>query len=237
MAWERGPVARLAQAPRAIAAAVREIERAREGRAFDLEISLDESPESISPEEASTRPEEIAWMLEGLAGQGIDPDYVAPHFGFTKGSDAANHARLADAAGKLCRAAGERGALLSIHSGDNLSSATRRVLGQATGGKLLFKVAPALQDLFVAAVFAHDQALADRLTAWVLNYAEQQGTPGKSPAETVHKYAFAAFGTRNDAGEFEMRERLYGAGEVVKEAYQRELTRYLRELADDLGMG
>jgi len=237
MAWERGPVARLAQAPRAIAAAVREIEEARAGQAFDLEISLDESPESISPEDASTRPEEIARLLDDLIGEGISPDYVAPHFGFTKGSDVTDRARLADVAGTLCRAAGERGALLSIHSGDNLSSATRRVLGQATGGKLLFKVAPALQNLFFDAVFAHDQAPAAQLIAWVLNYAEQHGTPGKSPAETVHKYAFAAFGVRNDAGAFEMRELLYGAGEVVKEAYRHELTRYLRELADDLGMG
>lgn len=235
MEWERGPVARLAQVPQAIAAAVREIKEAR-GQAFDLEISLDESPETVTPEKASTRPEEAAWLLDQLAGLGIRADYIAPHFGFTKGSDVADHARLAEVAEKLCRAAGERGALLSIHSGDNLSRATRRVLGKATGGKLLFKVAPALQDIYVDAIFAHNPALADRLTAWVLQYAEEHGKPANTPRETVRKYGFAAFGARNDAGEYELREQLYNAGEAVHEAHQRELGQYLSDLADDLGM-
>jgi len=233
MAWEQGPLTRLAPAPPAIAAAVEQIRKIRDDAAFDLEISLDESPESIAPDAASTRPEEMIWLLEQLAGLGVAPAYLAPHLGFTKGSDVADLQRLAEVAEGLHRAASEYNALLSIHSGDDLSSATRRVLGEASGGRLLFKVAPALQKLFVHAVLTCDPALADRLTTWTVQYAAERGTP-LPPADAVYKFAFAAFGDRDAVGQFEMRERLYNAGDTVKTAFADALTSYLAALADDL---
>ena len=235
--WNQKPVSRLANVQRAIADAVQSIREVREGRPFDLEISLDESPEGISPDAAATTPEEMSWLLEKLAAGGIAVGYVAPHLGFTKGSDVADHERLTISVERLGRVAGEHSALLSIHSGDYLSSATRKVLGNACSGKLLFKVSPALQDIYVNAVLFRDPALASRWKAWTLEYADRHGCRCESQAEAFHKYAFAAFGVRNDAGSFEMRELLYGAADSVKEAFNRDLARYLQLLYDDLMIG
>lgn len=231
--WERGPVARLADVPAAIAAAIDCIEEVR-SEPFDLEISLDESPGDIAPEAAATTQDEASWLLTNLAAVGIATHYIAPHFGFTKGSDVADLSKLEDVAGALHSIACEHGALLSIHSGDNLSSATRQTLGRACKGRLLFKVAPAIQDLFIEAVLQHEPATGERWKAWTLNYVRRIGARFPSDEVAFHKYAFAGFGVRNDEGDFEMRELLYGVGSPTKEAFETDLWNYLQRLADDL---
>ena len=234
--WTLGPTARLARVPDAIALAIESIRQIREGVAFDLEISLDESPEAVSPSAAATTAREVDWLLRELSARGIGVDYVAPHLGFTKGCDATDYTRLADNAGELCATAGKHLALISIHSGDYLSSTTRQVLGKACGGKLLFKVSPALQDILLEAVLSEENAVSRQLRSWTLDYAARCGYTGSSQADAVHKYAFAAFGVRDDAGDFTMRELLYDATASAKQAFTDNLARYLRDLRDDLSI-
>lgn len=232
--WKKEPMSRLEDVPHAITAAVNEIEKVRGMEPFDLEISLDESPNDIAPDVAATTADEMEWLLDALTTDGITVDYAAPHFGFTKGSDAADHEHLAKNTEKLFHVAGDRGALLSIHSGDYLSPATRRVFGRVCQGELLYKVSPALQDIFINVVLRNDPSLTDELTVWVTKHASERGYECKSPEEALHKCAFAAFGVQNNAACFEMRDMLYGVADEVKEAYQRELTAYLDTLSEDL---
>jgi len=232
--WGRGPIDRLARVPRAIAAAAQSIAAARDGRPFDVEISLDESPETVSPDSAASTPAETNWLLEELAAADVTVHYVAPHLGFTKGCDAADRGALAIRSRELCRAAEDHSALLSIHSGDHLSRTTRRVLGEACGGKLLFKVSPALQDILVGALLEQGDDAAERLRCWTLDYAAQCGCAAGSEEEILHKHAFAAFGARSQSGAFEMRELLYSAAEAVRDKFEKNLAQYLRGLRDDL---
>jgi hypothetical protein len=118
---------------------------------------------------------------------------------------------------------------LSIHSGDHLSRDTRRTLGKACAGKLLFKVAPAIQDLFTDAIIAHDPGLAGQ---WIACVAKSAGA-GEA---NFRKYAFAAFGKRDEHGAFSMRERLYAANEAAQSAFKDSLRNYLEELQADLGI-
>ncbi len=231
--WAEGPVARLANVPAAIAAAMECIEEVR-SEPFDLEISLDESPGDIAPEAAATTPDEASWLLTSLSAIGIKAHYIAPHFGFTKGSDVADLSKLNTVAGALHSIACEHGALLSIHSGDNLSSTTRQTLGRACSGKLLFKVAPAIQDLFIETVLKHEPEIAKRWKAWTLNYVRHIGAQFPSDEVAFHKYAFAAFGVRNNDGDFEMRDLLYGVETAARNAFEVDLSRYLQVLATDL---
>lgn len=231
--WGRGPVARLANVPAAIAAATEAILEVR-SEPFDVEISLDESPAEISPADAATTPEEVDWLLDSLATIAIRAHYIAPHFGFTKGSDVADLSKLETIATALHNLACEHGALLSIHSGDNLSSATRQTLGRACKGRLLFKVAPAIQDLFIETVLRHEPEIAERWRSWTIDYVRGIGAQFASDEVTFHKYAFAAFGVRNNDGDFEMRELLYGVGTAVREAFESDLQDYLQVLATDL---
>jgi len=236
--WKKKPIARIEGVPPAVKQAVGEISDARAGKLFDLEISLDESPEGVPPEAAATAAEEIAWLLGALAGEGVSPQYVAPHLGFTKGSDVEDLQRLGSSVGKLFRTAGERGVLLSVHSGDYLGSATRRVLGEACGGRLLFKVSPALQDLFADAVLSGDPQLAKRWSQWTLGYAKDHGVLFQ-PADELRifrKFSFAAFGARGEAGDFPMRKMLYGASASVTTEFEQKLKQYLQRLAEDLSM-
>ena len=232
--WKEKPGCRLANVLPAVRDAVTEINMVREAEPFDLEISLDESPEDIASGEAATTPDEMSKFLDGLAQKGIRPTYLAPHLGFTKGSDASDPEKLAKTIEKLCCAASEYNALLSIHSGDYLSRTTRKMLRQASGGRLLFKVSPAIQDVFIDAMLSHDAGISERWVNWTLDYAERHGYPCQCCDKTFRKYAFVAFGARNHEGDFEMRERLYSVSEPVITAFRQNLERYLEELADDL---
>ncbi len=230
--WEENPLARLRAVPECVTAAVDVIRAVKRESGFDLEISLDESSEGVGPEDAATRPEEIEWVLAKLAERGIQVSYVAPHLGFHKGGDAVGtegRERLHALASELGRISRDAGALLSIHSGDYLSRDTRRTLGEACAGQLLFKVSPSIQDLFADAVVAHDPKLAGQWTEFV---AELAG-PGKAD---FREYAFEAFGKRDEHEAFGMRKLLYAANEAAQGAFRDNLRNYLGELQTDLGI-
>lgn len=236
MDWDKEPVVRLTNAPRVVAAAQEVIRSLKQGEPFDLEISLDESPEGVPPEIAATKPDEIGWLLSEMSRLSVQLTYLAPHLGFHKGGDASEgeQEQLEEHASGLHRIACNHGALLSIHSGDYLSRTTRRTLGKACDSRLLFKVSPAIQNLYIDAVVSDDPELAAIWSAWAVAYAVGKGVVVESPDQVFRKYAFAAFGHRTDAGQFEMRERLYRASESAVNTFGRHTRRYLEQLSADL---
>jgi hypothetical protein len=118
---------------------------------------------------------------------------------------------------------------LSIHSGDHLSRDTRKTLGKACAGKLLFKVSPAIQYLFTDAVIVFDPGLAGQ---WIACVAKSAGA-GEAD---FRKYAFAAFGKRDEHGAFSMRERLYAANEAAQSAFKDSLRNYMEDRRADQGI-
>lgn len=100
--------------------------------------------------------------------------------------------------------------------------------------RLLFKVSPAIQNLLVDAVVECDHDLAARWRDWTTGYAKSREVAGRTADSVFRKYAFAAFGARNDAEVFEMRDLLYDASPLALETFRKNLLEYMEQLSADL---
>jgi hypothetical protein len=149
--------------------------------------------------------------------------------------------------------------MADFHSGDDLSTATRRVIGRATGGRNHFKVSPMLQLLFGEVLADHHPELFRRWYADAMTYAQHAAaagsafaaecirrdlTPSTPPSlagkgaggigEVFHHFSFPFVGRRDAEGQFLYREEFYDLSPAFYEAYQERIVGYLLGLAEDL---
>ncbi len=240
--------------------AVSELERfitdLKQGEAFDLELSIDENPPEFRTFDTITTNEELLFLIEEIERRGLGITHIAPNFGVEKCTDY----RCPDGLDMLsrrvtiqARMASEHGIMLDCHSGDDLSSATRRVFGAATKGRLHYKISPSLQVLYA-------QTLADvhpEVFAWwwkeTYDYTEREarnGSPFAIKALQMHarcetkepsadhfffkEYNFAAVGARDASGMLINRHRFYTVSDEFSNLLTERLENHLCSWAEDL---
>lgn len=228
----------------------------RPGARSDLEFAFDEHPPEIGGPECISTEAEVIFVAREIARRGLPVTHLAPNFGVEKGCDY----RLADGlpglgkrVSSLFRIAEELGFMLDVHSADDLSSATRRAIGRATGGSLHFKISPFLHFLFSETVKERSPEIFLRWWDDALDYARTEAEkgspiareslsdlqssddPSPSPGHEVFRQFFFAFlGRRDAAGHFVNREMFYGLSDELAAAYQRRVEAHLCQLAEEL---
>ena len=228
----------------------------KDGVPFDLELTIDEYPPEIGAFDCLTSEEEMLFLLRESQRRGLPLTHIAPNFGVEKGHDYRCPDGL-DGLDKRIRAqfavAEEFGVLLDFHSGDDLTSAPRRVIQKATGGRHHFKVSPMLQLLFADVLQRYNPALFqewwDDAVAYATREAEAdseiaidclrqyEASGNKTPSrhhEIFHWYSFAFVGRRDERGQFLHRDRFYTLSPEFYAAYQLAIADYLCGLAAEL---
>lgn len=228
----------------------------KEGASFDLELSIDETPSGVDTFSCLTSETELEYLLSQLQRRKIPVTHIAPNFGVEKefdyrGSDGLNG--LQNRIERLCECAGEFGAMLDCHSGDDLEPETRKVIGRAAKGNIHFKISPVLQIIFAEALNQYDP---EKFRFWwddALDYARLEARAGSdfatdclrqyetssdktlSPNHAVfHYYGFATVGRRDDKGQYIHRQKFYELPEDFYELYQDRVALYLGEVANDV---
>ncbi len=223
---------------------------------FDLELSIDEHPPEIQTSDCLTTEMELFFVLSEMQRRHLPVTHVAPNFGVEKGTDywcSDGLPGLEKRVQSLLRIADEFGVMLDFHSGDDLSSATRRVIGHAGQGRFHFKISPVLQLLFARVLSDFHPELFLRWWEDALAYARREAEAGSifaaecvreyeadnkqtpSPHQSIfHHYSFAFVGRRNAQGQFLHREEFYNLSPAFYHEYQTRVVRYLCSLAEDL---
>ncbi|MFC1633880.1 tagaturonate epimerase family protein [Planctomycetota bacterium] len=228
----------------------------KKGAPFDFELSIDETPSDVETFSCLTSESELVFLLRELQRRQLPVTHIAPNFGIEKEFDYRGRDGL-DGLEKrirgLCQCAGEFDVLLDCHSGDDLKSETRKVVGRAAKGNIHFKISPALQIIFAEVLNEFDP---EKFRFWwddTLNYARLEAeadsdfaadclhqhktsndrTP--SPNHSVfHYYGFATVGRRDDKGQFIHRQKFYELPEDFYRLYQNRVALYLDEVASDV---
>jgi hypothetical protein len=226
------------------------------GTPFDLELAIDEHPPEIAGPACITSDEELYFVAREVARRGMPVTHLAPNFGVEKGFDY----RLADGVDGLerrvaaqHRLASELGFLLDVHSADDLSAASRRAIGRATGGAVHFKVSPSLHLLFAETVADGAPEVFREWWDDALAYARREAAAGSrfaaecvaawesgpacppAPSHEVFRHFFFAYpGRRDGEGRFIHRKRLYTLPEDLYRIYQHRVSEFLRACAEDL---
>lgn len=223
---------------------------------FDLELSIDENPPEIQTCESITAETELIFLSIEAQRRQIPLTHIAPNFGVEKGVDyrcTDGLEGLAKRTGRLHRIASERGLMLDCHSGDDLSSQTRKVFGRATAGKIHFKISPSLQMLFAETLhelqpqafrrwweatreYVKDKAEAgsDFAVQCLKEVGERQSQDPSPHDRLFHYYHFAPVGLRDAAGQFINRELFYGLSPDFYSTYQSRVEAFLGEVAEDV---
>lgn len=234
------------------------ISAARNGRAFDLELSIDETPHDIDTFACLTSETELTFLANEIRRRRLPVTHIAPNFGVEKELDYRGPDGLAGLEKRvqgLVDVAGDFGIMLDCHSGDDLKPATRRAVGRATKGNIHFKISPALQIIFAETMI---DVVPDAFGFWwddTLEYARREAAAGSgfaadclrkyesgdkqqpSPDHAVfHYYNFASVGRRDERGQFVHREKFYDLPENFYCEYRERVCGYLCEVAEDVQM-
>ncbi|MHB0856291.1 MAG: tagaturonate epimerase family protein [Anaerolineae bacterium] len=236
-------------------ALVEHITALKQGRSFDLELSIDEHPPEVATFDCLTSPEELAFVLQEARRRGLPLTHVAPNLGVDKGVDYGmpdGLEGLEPRGATLSRLCEDAGVMLDVHSGDDLSVATRQTIRRATGGRCHFKVSPMLQILFAEALADHHPRLFRDWWQDALAYARREaengsvvaqaciaaadGADGASTAHAAvfHQYGFAYVGRRDLDGQFAVREAFYTLSPDFYADYADRVVAYLCGLAEDV---
>lgn len=232
------------------------IRTVRNGAPFDFELSIDETPSGINAFTALTTEVELIFIILEMQRRQIPVTHIAPNFGIEKGVDYRGRDGLAALEKRirmLYEISCEFGLMLDCHSGDDLKSATRQVVGRATKGQVHFKVSPALQVIFAETM---SDVEPERFRFWwddTLDYARREtaagsdfaadcirrykagGSPEPSPDQAFfHYYNFASVGKRRENGQFIHREKFYDLSADFYREYQRRVCSYLCDVAADV---
>jgi hypothetical protein len=224
--------------------------------AFDLELSIDECPPNIASSVCLTTEMELTFLVLEMRRRGIPVTHIAPNVGIVKGRDYAAPGGLAELKNRikgLCDVTGGHGVMLDFHSGDDLRSDVRKVIGRATKGWNHFKLSPSLQIIFAETLY---DLHPERFVVWwddTLGYARRQASAGSefardclrlyedsgdrapSPRHAVfHHYCFASVGKRDADGQFIHREKFYNLPLAFYREYQNRIERFLCEGAEDV---
>ncbi len=223
---------------------------------FDLELTIDEHPPEVAAFDCLTTDEEVLFLSREIARRKLRVTHLAPNFGQEKGYDYRCPDGL-DGLERRARAqfqiATEFGLMLDVHSGDDLTSAPRRVFKKATGGQIHFKVSPQLQLLYAELLQRHHPELFNRWWQDALSYAEREAANGSPVARSClerlrssadpgpswrhavfHYFSFPFVGRRDAQGQFLHRHEFYRLSTEFNQAYQQRICEYLCELAEDL---
>lgn len=235
----------------------------KKGIPFDLELSIDETPSGVDAFTCLTSEIELVFFLRELRRRRIPLTHIAPNLGIEKGLDYRGSDGLQGLKKRiqgLYRCVSEFGVLLDCHSGDDLRSETRKVVGRATQGNVHFKISPALQVIFAEVLNEFDP---DLFRFWwddTLDYARREAAAGSdfaaqclhqyemvadspqsplrrapSPSHAVfHYYNFATVGRRDQTGQFVYRQKFYELPEGFYKLYRDRVAIYLGEVANDV---
>jgi hypothetical protein len=228
----------------------------KDGQPFDLEFTMDEHPPEVGAFDCLTSDHETLFVLLELKRRGIPVTHIAPNFGVEKGLDYRcpdGLEGLEDRVRSQFAIAEEFGVMLDIHSGDDLTSAPRRVFQKATGGKNHFKISPMPQIIFADVLENHDQKLFREWWDDAIAYATHEAEAGsefareclnefdrsndKTPSRrhmVFHHYSFRFVGKRDSEGRFLNRERFYELSPDFYADYAQRFTDYLGMLAEEL---
>jgi hypothetical protein len=237
----------------AVEALVAHVRRVKGGEAFDLELSIDETPPGTAAADGITPPEAVVFLCAEIERRGLPVTHLAPNFGVEKGVDyrcPGGLPALEERVRAISRIARERHLALDCHSGDDLGRATRRAFGRATGGNINFKISPLPQQLLAETLFdtqrdlfdfwwrdARESAVAEAARgseAAARCLADPSAADARPDTPLFHAFAFLSVGRRDPAGRFVNRERLYGLSDTTLAEYGRRLERLLLEIAEDL---
>ena len=228
----------------------------KKGAPFDLELSIDETPSGVDTFNCLTCEDELEFLLRELQRRQIPVTHIAPNFGVEKEFDYRGPDGLEGLEKRirgLCQSAGEFGIMLDCHSGDDLTSQTRKVVGRAAKGNIHFKISPALQILFAEVL---NEFNPETFRFWwndTLNYARREAKAGSefaadcirqykasanrapSPKHAVfHYYCFATVGRRDEKGQYINRQKFYELSEDFYQLYQDRVAGYLEEVVNDV---
>ena len=220
-----------------------------------MELSIDENPTEVKTYECLTKDIELMFLIREMQRRQIPITHIAPNFGIEKGVDyrcpdglEALEKRIA----RQCHIAEEFGYMLDCHSGDDLSSKTRKVVGRASQGKIHFKISPMLQSLFADVLFEVEPKAFGKWFEATLDYARDKAEAGSkfavesireyenngkktTPQEKVfHYYHFAPVGLRDAKGQYINRELFYTLPSDFYAEYQKRVDILLKEVADDV---
>lgn len=228
----------------------------KDGVAFDLELTIDEHPPEVAAFDCLTTNEEVLFLTRESQRRGLPITHLAPNFGQEKGHDYRAPDGLEGLEQRVhaqFEIASEFGLMLDVHSGDDLKQATRRVFGRATGGHLHFKVSPMLQLIYARLLREFHPPLFERWWEDAVAYARREAANGSpvaqeclaalsagskpqpSPDQPVfHYYSFPFVGRRNQRGQFLHRHEFYQLSPQFCAAYQKEVSAWLCQVADDV---
>jgi hypothetical protein len=223
---------------------------------FDLELSIDENPPEIETCGNLTTAQELQFLLAEAGRRGLPLTHIAPNFGVEKGTDyrcSDGLAGLEERIGQFHSILLDAGIMPDFHSGDDLSSETRRVIGRATKGRNHFKISPSLQELYAFTLHETDPpafrtwweatrrhvegqaAGGSSFASECLKDYERAGRPDPAPDQPLfHYYHFAPIGERDDEGRFKLRELFYTRSEEFYREYARRTEAFLLEVAADV---
>lgn len=223
---------------------------------FDLELSIDENPPEVRTCQSLTQDIELRFLITEIQRRQLPITHIAPNFGVEKGVDYRCPGGLEELETRVRRQyqiANEHGIMLDCHSGDDLASATRKVFGRATEGKIHFKISPSLQVIFGETL---EELYPERFRFWwddTLAYARREAEGGASAAiESLREYEhsdhpqlsartslfqhfnFATVGKRDAQGQFIFREQFYDLPAAFYEEYAQRIEQRLGEVAQDV---
>ena len=241
---------------------VYDLVRGLNGRAFGVEVALDETPYPTSPKE-------LVFYLNELRAAGVDPDFVAPNIGFRKREDFTGDLReLAERVEVLHSIATSFGSLLSIHSGSGAHPysdkglGTWEVLWEVTGGWLKYKVSGVYVQLLLEVMSRFPRGsrprrlyeeVFDAVYEYLVREVRVRGplyTPhlegvvkrcdprARNPREDLFRHYFFLFQALSREGRRYLREEvleLYRGDEGLRREYEREAYELTLRIIDKLG--
>jgi hypothetical protein len=232
------------------------ISHLKDGLPFDLELSIDEHPPEVATFDCLTTETELLFLLLEMQRRGLALTHVAPNLGIEKGTDYSCPDGLEGLEARtrsLSDITEAMGVMLDVHSGDDLSAATRQVIRRGTGGRNHFKISPVLQLLFAEALADHHPDLFRRWWNDALAYARREAGAGSafaaecirqceetrglvpSPHDGIfHHFSFAFVGRRDAEGQYLTREEFYDLSPDLYQAYQDRVVQHLCGLAAEL---
>ncbi|MDC7225141.1 MAG: tagaturonate epimerase family protein [Spirochaetales bacterium] len=222
---------------------------------YDLEWSIDEIPAGHDVETNITTTGELLFLLTEVKRREIKLTHIAPNFGVEKGTDyRMKYGReyLFDLLRSFKIISDEFGIMLDVHSGDNLSSETKRIINKATNGEIHYKISPITQEIFAETLYNTNYE--DFLFWWkeAYNYAKKKAEEGSdfaakclkvyersggkpSPDESVfHYFHYPPIGEISADGNLTLREYLYSLDKEIYQAYDRRFNEYLVSITDEL---
>ena len=232
------------------------IKTLKQDQVFDFELSIDERPEGIDVFGTITEGREAVFLLTEMKRREIRLTHIAPNIGIEKGVDyrhPGGYEKLSLYLTELCNIASDYEVIIDIHSGDDLSPGTRKLIGEVSGGMVHYKISPVLQMIFARIL---KKVHPDIFSVWwedAFSYAKNESergsgfaskcldaltpeeiTEGNPESGLFHSFGFASVGKRDNSGNFLFRDLFYTLSDDFDNEYTKEVNSYLIDLASEV---